>query len=92
LMMALLGGLGTLWGPFLGAGVFIFAQDYISTMTEHWMIFLGLRITSSATSFRGWQCRGGALLALSDPASRPLRQVVGPAVKGVGRQSGQMTT
>jgi len=42
LMMTLLGGLGTLWGPFLGAGVFIFAQDYISTMTEHWMIFLGL--------------------------------------------------
>jgi branched-chain amino acid transport system permease protein len=42
LMMTLLGGLGTLWGPFLGAGVFIFAQDYISTMTEHWMIFLGI--------------------------------------------------
>jgi branched-chain amino acid transport system permease protein len=42
LMMTLLGGLGTLWGPFVGAGVFIFAQDYISTMTEHWMIFLGL--------------------------------------------------
>ncbi len=44
LMMTLLGGLGTLWGPFMGAGVFIFAQDYISTMTEHWMIFLGLLI------------------------------------------------
>ena len=42
LMMLLLGGLGTLWGPFIGAGVFIFGQDYISTMTEHWMIFLGL--------------------------------------------------
>jgi len=42
LMMTLLGGLGTLWCPFIGAGVFIFAQDYISTMTEHWMIFLGL--------------------------------------------------
>ena len=42
LMMTLLGGLGTLWGPFIGAGVFIFAQDYISTITEHWMIFLGL--------------------------------------------------
>ena len=42
LMMSLLGGLGTLWGPFIGAGVFIFAQDYISTLTEHWMIFLGL--------------------------------------------------
>jgi len=42
LMMVLLGGLGTLWGPFIGAAVFIFGQDYISTMTEHWMIFLGL--------------------------------------------------
>ncbi|HSR11443.1 MAG TPA: branched-chain amino acid ABC transporter permease, partial [Thermodesulfobacteriota bacterium] len=42
LMMTLLGGLGTLWGPFIGAGVFIFVQDYISTITEHWMIFLGL--------------------------------------------------
>jgi len=42
LMMTLLGGIGTLWGPFIGAGIFIFSQDYISTMTEHWMIFLGL--------------------------------------------------
>jgi branched-chain amino acid transport system permease protein len=42
LMMTLLGGIGTLWGPFIGAGVFIFVQDYVSTMTEHWMVFLGL--------------------------------------------------
>lgn len=42
LMMTLLGGIGTLWGPFIGAAIFIFSQDYISTMTEHWMIFLGL--------------------------------------------------
>lgn len=42
LMMVLLGGLGTLWGPIIGAGIFIYIQDYISTMTEHWEIFLGL--------------------------------------------------
>ena len=42
LMMTLLGGLGTLWGPYIGVAVFIFVQDYISTVTEHWMIFLGL--------------------------------------------------
>lgn len=42
LMMVLLGGLGTLWGPFVGAAIFIYIQDYISTMTEHWEIFLGL--------------------------------------------------
>lgn len=44
LMMTLLGGLGTLWGPFIGAALFIFGQDYISTMTEHWMIFMGLAV------------------------------------------------
>jgi len=42
LMMLLLGGMGTLWGPIIGAGIFIYIQDYISTMTEHWEIFLGL--------------------------------------------------
>jgi len=44
LMMTLLGGLGSLWGPFIGAGLFIFGQDYISTLTEHWMIFMGLGV------------------------------------------------
>jgi branched-chain amino acid transport system permease protein len=42
LMMVLLGGLGSLWGPFVGAAIFIYIQDYISTMTEHWEIYLGL--------------------------------------------------
>ncbi len=42
LMMVLLGGMGTLWGPLLGAGLFIYMQDYISTMTEHWELFVGL--------------------------------------------------
>jgi branched-chain amino acid transport system permease protein len=41
LMMTLLGGVGTLWGPFIGAGVFILVHDYVSAFTEHWMIFLG---------------------------------------------------
>ncbi|MDZ7695949.1 MAG: branched-chain amino acid ABC transporter permease [Deltaproteobacteria bacterium] len=44
LMMTLLGGLGTLWGPFLGAALFIFGQDFISTLTEHWMVFMGLAV------------------------------------------------
>lgn len=44
MMMVLLGGMGTLWGPFAGAGIFIFMKDYISTMTEHWEIFVGLSV------------------------------------------------
>lgn len=42
LMMVLLGGMGSLWGPIVGAGIFLFMQDYISTMTEHWELFVGL--------------------------------------------------
>ena len=42
LMMVLLGGMGSLWGSFAGAAMFIYMQDYISTMTEHWEIYLGL--------------------------------------------------
>lgn len=42
LMMVLLGGMGSLWGSFAGAVMFIYMQDYISTMTEHWEIYLGL--------------------------------------------------
>lgn len=42
LMMVLLGGMGTLWGSLAGAAIFIYIQDYISTMTEHWEIYLGL--------------------------------------------------
>ena len=42
LMMVLVGGMGSLWGPIVGAGIFIFMQDYNSTMTEHWELFVGL--------------------------------------------------
>jgi len=42
LMMVLLGGIGTLWGPIIGAAVFIFIHDYLSTLTEHWEIYVGL--------------------------------------------------
>lgn len=44
LMMTLLGGMGTLWGSFIGAAAFIFLQDVISTLTEDWMVFLGLAV------------------------------------------------
>jgi branched-chain amino acid transport system permease protein len=43
-MMTLLGGMGTLWGAFIGAAVYILLQDFISAMTENWMVFLGLAV------------------------------------------------
>jgi branched-chain amino acid transport system permease protein len=40
-MMALLGGPGTFFGPFVGAAVFLYLEDIISGFTKYWMIFLG---------------------------------------------------
>lgn len=42
LMMTLLGGMGTLLGPLLGALTFILFQDWASSITENWMAFVGL--------------------------------------------------
>lgn len=42
LMMTLLGGIGTLTGPLLGAVSFVWFQDWVSSMTEHWMAYIGI--------------------------------------------------
>lgn len=42
LVMAIVGGAGTLFGPALGAAVVIGLQEYVSTFTQRWMIVLGL--------------------------------------------------
>ena len=41
-MMAVMGGMRSFWGPLLGAAIFVALQDYVSTKTENWMSFIGL--------------------------------------------------
>lgn len=41
LVMTLIGGMGTLWGPVLGTGFYILAQGLLESFTEHWRIVLG---------------------------------------------------
>jgi len=41
LIMALFGGTGTLLGPFVGAGVFIWMRDFVSKHLEYWEVFVG---------------------------------------------------
>ena len=41
-IMTVMGGMRTFWGPLLGAAVFVVLQDYISSMTTNWMSFIGL--------------------------------------------------
>ncbi len=40
-MMTILGGRGTLLGPLVGAGVFLFLQNTISVLTPRWELFVG---------------------------------------------------
>jgi branched-chain amino acid transport system permease protein len=40
-IMVVLGGMRSFWGPLLGAAVFVVLQDYISSVTTNWMSFLG---------------------------------------------------
>jgi branched-chain amino acid transport system permease protein len=34
--------MGTLYGPIIGAFVFLFSKDLISSYTEHWRLILGV--------------------------------------------------
>jgi branched-chain amino acid transport system permease protein len=40
-MMCLLGGMGTFFGPFIGAALFLLLENLVSVWTEHWQLFVG---------------------------------------------------
>ncbi|GJD47297.1 hypothetical protein OPKNFCMD_0003 [Methylobacterium crusticola] len=40
-MMALLGGTRTFFGPFVGAATFLLLQDGLATLTSHWQLLVG---------------------------------------------------
>jgi branched-chain amino acid transport system permease protein len=42
LIMVILGGAGTLLGPALGAALIVFLEDFVSSLTEHWVLVLGI--------------------------------------------------
>lgn len=41
-LMAVLGGIGQFFGPFVGAGVIIIIQDWVGSKTEYWPLVIGL--------------------------------------------------
>ncbi len=44
LMMVILGGSGTLWGPAVGAFLLIAVEEFLADLTGHWMGLMGLFI------------------------------------------------
>ena len=41
LVMVILGGMGTLFGPVLGAAALLLLEEVLALYTEHWLVFLG---------------------------------------------------
>lgn len=74
LMMVILGGMGTLSGPILGAFSMMFLEEVFQTMTKHWQLLIGVVIVLVALFLpRGvagllpnWQLRR----AKAEPAQR----------------------
>lgn len=50
-MMAVLGGMRSFWGPLLGAVVFVVLQDYLSSITINWMSFVGMMFVAIVLFF-----------------------------------------
>jgi branched-chain amino acid transport system permease protein len=63
-VMTVMGGMRTFWGPLVGAAVFVALQDYISSMTVNWMSFVGvifiLVVLFFPSGLLGMRLRGGA--------------------------------
>lgn len=41
-IMCVMGGMRSFWGPLVGAAVYVVLQDYLSSVTPNWMSFIGM--------------------------------------------------
>jgi branched-chain amino acid transport system permease protein len=53
LIMAIIGGASFLYGPPIGAAIFVVLQNYISTYTERWPIIMGVLFIALVLTRRG---------------------------------------
>jgi branched-chain amino acid transport system permease protein len=92
LIMVLLGGMTTIWGPVVGATVFLLLNHYVTQWTTYWQLTLGLvllalllvfrlGITGIASSF------SMALEGLRLPLLRPAAAIVNARSSTVGSAS-----
>lgn len=53
IIMVILGGIGTFFGPAFGAAVFLLLENYLSGWTEHWPLILGAILLVIVLGTRG---------------------------------------
>lgn len=82
LVMVILGGMGTLFGPLLGAAFLLLAEEILASYTAHWMIVLGPLLVLMVLTARGGMY--GALLRWSQSACLARQS----ARRTIGKRSG----
>jgi branched-chain amino acid transport system permease protein len=76
MIMLVLGGVGWLYGGFVGATLFIVAQDFLSSINPiYWQFWLGLLLVLLV-----FVARGGLVGAIADIGSRLRARVTRPRV------------
>ena len=51
-LMGLIGGIGTLYGPVFGAMLLVYLKNSLSGITEQWNLIIGILFVASILAFR----------------------------------------
>lgn len=79
IVMVMLGGMGTVFGPLAGSLVLLIGEEYLKALTDHWMMLLGVLIVLVVlTARRGvfgylldWDVRRARRRVAAAPAPKP---------------------
>jgi branched-chain amino acid transport system permease protein len=52
LLMVVLGGAGSLFGPAIGAAIFLLMKNFVSSHTQHWLLIVGIIFVCCVMFFR----------------------------------------
>lgn len=63
IIMSVIGGLGTLFGPMIGAGIVLYLENVLSAVTGQWYLILGLIFMAFVIFLPGGVVEGGERLA-----------------------------
>ncbi|ADU93885.1 branched-chain amino acid ABC transporter permease [Geobacillus sp. Y412MC52] len=84
MVMVIIGGVGTLLGPALGASVFVYLQNFMSTYTERWPMIMGGLLVALVLAGKGglihWLQHGRRFLVFRKQTGKAVSQQ--PVKKG----------
>lgn len=88
ILMVILGGTGTLWGPLLGAVLIVALRNFLSVYFDHWLILLGLIfivvVLYAPKGIVGWLRALGRPREVAEETMEPGLETPGVAVTGSG--------